>query len=302
MSQHVSRSVALLTAVAMVCFAGNSLLCRVALRGGSIDPSSFAAVRFGSAALVMWLLARLGGPDREHGGSWASAAALFLYAITFSLAYLRIGAGLGALLLFGAVQLTMVGWGLVRGERPGAGEWIGLALALAGLLYLTQPGVSDAPWGGVALMVLAGIGWGIYSLRGRGSRDPLRTTAANVVRMVPMLVLLVAVSLLVERPHLSGPGVTAAVFSGAVTSGLGYMIWYRALAGLTAVQAASVQLSVPVIAAAGGVVFLGEVLTLRLVAAAVLILGGIALAIVQHARSASQPLRSSTAAKKPSIP
>jgi len=302
MSRPMSRTVALLTAVAMVCFAGNSLLCRVAVRGGAIDPSSFAVVRFGSAALVMWLLARLGGPDREHGGSWASAASLFIYAITFSLAYLRIGAGLGALLLFGAVQLTMVGWGLIQGERPGVAEWIGLLLALAGLLLLTHPGVSEAPPAGVALMVLAGVGWGIYSLRGRGSTDPLRTTAANFVRMVPMLAALVAVSVLVERPHLSTPGVTAAVVSGAVTSGLGYWIWYRALAGLTAVQAASVQLSVPVLAAAGGIAFLGEVLTLRLVAAAVLILGGIALAIVQHARSASQPLRSSTAPKKPSIP
>jgi drug/metabolite transporter (DMT)-like permease len=294
-SRAVSRSVALLTAVAMVCFAGNSLLCRVALRGGAIDPASFTAVRFGSAALVMSLLARLSGPGREHRGSWSSAAVLFIYAITFSLAYLKIGAGLGALLLFGAVQFTMIGWGLVKGERPGAAEWIGLGLALAGLLLLTHPGVSDAPPGGVALMVVAGVGWGIYSLHGRRSMDPLVTTAANFVRMLPMLAVLVAVSFLVERPHLSASGVTAGVVSGAVTSGLGYMIWYRALSGLTALQAASVQLSVPVIAAAGGVAFLGEVLTLRLVAAAVLILGGIALAIVQHARSVSQPRRASTA-------
>jgi drug/metabolite transporter (DMT)-like permease len=295
----ITRKVALLTSVAMVCFAGNSLLCRLALKGAAIDPASFTVVRFGSAALVLALLAHLGGPEREHGGSWASAAVLFLYAITFSLAYVKIGAGLGALLLFGAVQFTMIGWGLVQGERPKALEWLGLLMALAGLLFLTRPGVSGAPPAGIALMVVAGVGWGVYSLHGRRSADPLRTTAANFVRMVPMLAVLVAVSFLVERPHLSTPGVTAGIASGVLTSGIGYVIWYRALSGLTALQAASVQLSVPVIAAAGGVALLGERLTLRLVGAAVLILGGIALAIVEHARpaprSAGQERRSSTA-------
>ena len=276
----LARTTALLTTLAMVCFAGNSLLCRLALRGGAIDAVSFTAVRLGSAAVVMALLARLAGPPKGRSGSWASALALFGYAIGFSLAYVQIGAGLGALLLFGSVQLTMIGWGLVKGERPNAAEWAGLALALLGLVLLTHPGVSGSPLTGMALMLLAGVGWGTYSLRGRGSTDPLRTTAANFVRTLPMVVAMVAIGLAVQRPRLSATGVAAAVASGAVTSGIGYAIWYRALSGLSALQAASVQLTVPVLAAVGGVLFLGERVTLELVGAAALVLGGIALAIL----------------------
>jgi drug/metabolite transporter (DMT)-like permease len=276
----------LLTAAAMVCFAGNSLLCRLALRNGAIDPVSFTAVRLGSAALVMTALAWIAGRGRAHGESWTSAAVLSGYAIAFSLAYVQIGAGLGALLLFGAVQLTMIGWGLLQGERPGSGQWAGLALAIAGLLVLTHPGVSGAPLTGVGLMLLAGVGWGVYSLRGRRSADPLQTTAANFVRTLPLVALMVAVSMLIERPHLSTPGAAAAVASGALTSGIGYVIWYRALSGLTALQAASVQLTVPVLAAAGGVLFLGEHLTLELVGAAALILGGLAGVILGRGRTA----------------
>lgn len=287
----MSRNVALLTTVAMICFAGNSLLCRLALRGGAIDAASFTAVRLGSAAVVMALLARLGRHQPAHGGSWTSAAVLFGYAIAFSLAYVQIGAGIGALLLFGAVQVTMIGWGLLKGERPGLLEWIGILLAVAGLVLLTRPGISGSPLTGMALMLLAGVGWGIYSLRGRRSADPLQTTAANFARTVPMVAALVAISFAVERPHLSATGVAAGIASGGATSGIGYVIWYRALSRLTAVQAASVQLTVPVLAAAGGVAFLSERLTLRLVGAAVLILGGIALAIFKHARPQPDPRR-----------
>ncbi|HVP61329.1 MAG TPA: DMT family transporter [Myxococcaceae bacterium] len=274
----------LLTAVAMVCFAGNSLLCRLALRNAAIDPASFTAVRLGSAALVMTVLARLGGQGRAQAGGWTSAAVLFVYAIAFSLAYVQVGAGLGALLLFGAVQLTMVGWGLVKGERPGTSEWAGLALAILGLLLLTHPSVSGSPLKGIALMLLAGVGWGIYSLRGRRAADPLQTTAANFARTVPLVAVMVAISFLVERPHLSPTGVAAGVASGAVTSGIGYVIWYRALSSLTALQAATVQLTVPVLAAAGGVLFLGERVTLELVGAAALILGGLAVVILSRTR------------------
>jgi drug/metabolite transporter (DMT)-like permease len=282
--EAAGRQIALLTTLAMICFAGNSLLCRLALRGGAIDASSFTAVRLGSAALVMAVLAHLGSRERSHAGSWISALALFGYAIAFSLAYVQIGAGLGALLLFGAVQLTMIGWGLARGERPGRAEWSGLALAMVGLLLLTNPSVSGSPLGGMGLMLLAGVGWGTYSLRGRRATDPLRTTAANFVRTVPLVLVLVGISFLVERPHLSATGVIAGVASGAITSGIGYAIWYRALSGLSALQAATVQLTVPVIAALGGVAFLGERITLRLLGAGALVLGGIAVVIFSRSR------------------
>ncbi len=285
---RVTSKTLLLTALAMVCFAGNSLLCRLALRSQAIDPASFTAVRLGSAAVVMAVLARVGGRGRAHGGSWTSAVVLFVYAIAFSLAYVQIGAGLGALLLFGAVQITMIGWGLVQGERPDSAEWSGLALAILGLLVLTHPAVSGSPLGGMALMLLAGVGWGTYSLRGRRSSDPLQTTAANFVRTVPLVLVMVAISVAIDRPHLSAKGVAAGVASGAITSGIGYAIWYRALSQLTALQAGTVQLTVPVLAAAGGVLFLGERVTLELVGAAALILGGIAVVILSRSRLASR--------------
>ena len=283
---RTGADLALLTAVTMVCFAGNSLLCRLALRGGGIDAASFTAVRLGAAAAVMSVLARLAGAARAPAGSWTSAAVLFGYAIAFSFAYVQIDAGLGALLLFGAVQITMVGWGILRGERPSAVEWLGLAVALAGLFVLSHPGTSASPVAGVGLMLLAGVAWGTFSLRGRGSPDPLQATAAIFARTLPFVAATVAIAFAINHPHLSLQGVVAGLVSGGVTSGIGYVLWYRALKRLTSLQAASVQLTVPVIAALGGVVFLGEHPTLRLVGAAVLILGGIALSIVAHTRSA----------------
>jgi drug/metabolite transporter (DMT)-like permease len=267
----------------MVAFAANSVLCRMALGEQAIDPAGFTAVRLASGALLLAGIRALAGPasPRRGGdrgrGPWASAAMLFLYAIAFSFAYRSLTTGTGALILFGAVQATMILAALRASERLAPLEWTGLALALGGLVYLVLPGLAAPPPAGCALMALAGIAWGIYSLRGRGSADPLGDTAGNFARSVPLVaVVLVAV---VARVHLTPRGVLLAAASGALASGLGYAVWYAALRGLTAARAAVVQLSVPVLAAAGGVAFLGERVTLRLVLAGVFILGGVGLAV-----------------------
>jgi len=268
----------LLTSLALVAFAGNSILCRMALGGGLIDPAGFTAVRLASGALTLWLLlaARGGGWPRLEG-HWASAAALFTYAAAFSLAYVSLDAGTGALILFGAVQLTMLLAGLRAGERPRPFEWLGLALALAGLVVLVRPGISAPAPVGAALMAAAGIAWGIYSLRGRGSREPLRNTAGNFMMAAPVAVLLVPLA--GGTGTWTSTGVALAVASGALASGVGYAIWYAALPALTATRAALVQLLVPVLAAAGGVALLSEAIPLRLPVAAALVLGGVALAV-----------------------
>ncbi|MGE6758252.1 DMT family transporter [Corallococcus interemptor] len=274
-------STPLLTLLALLGFAANSLLCRAALSGGaarSIDAGSFTLVRLASGALVLALLLRLrrGGRGATRHGSWASALALFVYAAGFSFAYVRIGAGVGALLLFGCVQLTMLVAGLARGERPRALEWAGLAVALAGLAGLTLPGASapDAP--GAGLMAAAGVAWGIYSLRGRGSTDPLAATAGNFVRSVPLALVLV---MLAFAPHLSPKGLLLAVTSGALASGVGYSLWYAALPHLSSARAAVVQLCVPVIAAVGAVLLLGEPLTPRLLLGGTALLAGVLLSL-----------------------
>lgn len=269
--------VLLLTVVAMLAFAANSLLCRVALRETGIDAASFTTMRIASGALVLWLIVRVrqGGIGRH--GSWGSAAALFAYAAAFSYAYLSLPAAVGALLLFGAVQATMIGYGLVRGERFSARQTVGLVLAAGGLLGLMLPGVSAPPLQGAVLMIVAGVAWGVYSLRGRGGGDPTASTAGNFVRALPFA--LVLSLLMLPHARLAADGVLYALASGALASGLGYAIWYAALPGLRATQAATVQLSVPVIAAFGGALFLGEAITVRLLLASVAVLGGIALVI-----------------------
>ncbi len=273
-----ARRTVLLTALALVAFAGNSILCRMALGSRLIDPAGFTAVRLGSGAATLWLLiaVRSGGLPRIEG-HWASAAALFTYAGAFSLAYVSLDAGTGALMLFGAVQLTMILAGLRAGERPRPAEWIGLALALAGLLVLVRPGLTAPEPRGAVLMAAAGIAWGIYSLRGRGSREPLRNTAGNFVLAAPAAALLVPLA--GGTAPWSAGGVGLAVASGALASGAGYAIWYAALPALTATRAALVQLLVPVLAAAGGVALLSEAIPLRLPVAAALVLGGVALAV-----------------------
>jgi drug/metabolite transporter (DMT)-like permease len=277
----VKQRTVLFTALALVGFAGNSLLCRLALAQHAIDAASFTAIRLASGALVLFLLAR-GWRGVPHAGSALSAAALFVYAAPFSYAYLQLGAGLGALVLFGTVQATMIGWGLARGERPRPMVWLGLGLALVGLGGLAAPGATSPDLAGVAAMAIAGISWGIYSLRGRGQGagiDPLATTAANFMRSVPLAAALVVAAAWMTGLDATLRGVLLAVLSGAVASGLGYSLWYAALPGLTATRAAVLQLLVPVLAAGGGVGLLGERLSLRLLLTGAAILGGVALAV-----------------------
>lgn len=267
----------LATALAMLAFAGNSLLCRLALRDTALDPASFTGVRLLAGALTLWLLLRLGSQPAKKGGSWAGACALFVYAAGFSFAYRQLDTGVGALLLFGAVQLGMLLHGLRRGERLGAWGCGGLLLALGGLVALLLPGAGAPAPGGAALMLLAGLAWAVYSLLGRGAVDPLAATAGNFLRAIPLALLLSLA--LVAHSQPDPLGLCYALLSGALTSGLGYAVWYSALRGLGSLQAATVQLSVPILAALAGALLLGEALSLRLALAAVAVLGGIALVL-----------------------
>lgn len=275
-----------LVAVALICFALNSLLCRAALGSGLIDATSFTLARLGSGAVVLRLITASSRPpvSPEHlvsGGKVAgSAAALFLYALPFSLAYLRIPAGTGAFVLFCCVQITMIGWDLGTGGRLRPGEAAGLGLALFGLGWLTRPGVGSPDPTGVFLMAMAGVSWGAYSIRGRRSGPPLQATARNFAAAVPLA--LCASLIAMATVHLSARGVLLAVLSGGITSGLGYVAWYAAVPSLTPTRASIVQLAVPPLASAFGVVLLGEVLSPRLLIAAPMILGGIAIAVKSH--------------------
>lgn len=278
----------MLTALAMLAFAANSLLCRLALKPGLLDPATCISLRLASGALMLWMLLRARGPGggevRRRGGDWASAFALFAYAAAFSFAYVSLAVGTGALLLFGAVQATMLIAGYRRGERQGAAQVLGLAAALAGLVYLVLPGISAPDPVGAALMAAAGLAWGVYSLHGRSAGDPLSATAGNFLLAVPLAL---AFNLLfLPRLHVTPLGATYALTSGALTSGLGYVIWYAALKGLTATRAAIVQLSVPVIAAFAGVLVLYEAVTPRLLISSCAVLGGVALAILGRQRHA----------------
>lgn len=267
----------------MLAFAANSLLCRAALGGGAMDPVSFTVVRMTCGAAALWLLVRVRGGQVVAEGNWISAGALLAYAAGFSFAYASLPAGMGALLLFGAVQVTMIARGLSLGERFGRAQVAGFACALAGILILCWPTSLQAPWAGLVLMLLAGVAWGVYSLRGRGVRDPLAATAGNFLRAA---VLALALALVWQgSARWDGAALVCAATSGALASGVGYAIWYGALRELPATTAATVQLSVPVLAASGGILLLGEVLTWRLAVASVAVLGGIAWYL--HARPAT---------------
>ena len=270
-----------LTSLSMLAFAGNSLLCRLALQQSHLDAGSFTSIRLVSGALVLWLVARKFRGDQNGAGNWPSALALFIYAAAFSFAYVRLPTATGALLLFGAVQATMISYGLWKGERLQPLQRVGLALALSGLLGLLLPGISAPPLAGSVLMLGAGVAWGVYSLRGKGAGDPTRVTAGNFLRAAPIAIALSLLMLGLQRVTLDAAGIGYALASGALTSGLGYAIWYTAVPALKATTAATVQLSVPVLAALGGIVFLGEAVTLRLGLASLAILGGIALVVLQ---------------------
>lgn len=277
----------------MIAFAANSVLGRMAIGSGDlplIDPASYSAVRLISGALMLALLVALTGSGstrspRLQSGSWTSALALFAYAVAFSYAYVALDTGIGALILFACVQATMIGWALKEGDRPSELEWVGLITAFGAFIWLVSPGLSAPdPWA-ATLMALSGIAWGVYSLRGRGLPDPLKATADNFMRslvfLIPLGLLVVAAG---YTTHTGGRGLVLAMLSGAVTTGLGYALWYRVLKQIGASQGAIVQLTVPVIAAAGGTLFMAEGWSLRLVVSSLLILGGVALAIITKQR------------------
>jgi drug/metabolite transporter (DMT)-like permease len=270
------RRVALATGLALVAFAGNSLLCRAALRNTTIDPASFTSIRLLAGAITLWALSTMRSRDPSVGGTWASALALLAYAVTFSFAYVAVTAGTGALLLFGAVQLTMILAGVASGERITLAITVGWLLAAAGLTILVLPSLSAPPLLQAALMLVAGVAWGVYSLHGRGSSDPLRDNGGNFIRAVPGALIVSLV--LWKRFSVDRSGALLAILSGSLASGAGYAFWYAALPGLKAIAAANLQLMVPLLASFGGILLFSEPLTWRLVAATVLQLGGIGLA------------------------
>jgi drug/metabolite transporter (DMT)-like permease len=291
----------ILTLLAMIAFASNSLLCRAALKQTNIDAATFTFVRIFSGAVALWVIMnirrrvtvdRTATPFVEslsssslvthhlslRYGNWLSAPTLFAYAAGFSFAYTSLAAGTGALLLFGAVQATMILWGLHKGERLNAIQIVGFIVAVTGLVVLVFPGVSAPSLVGSILMLGAGVAWGIYSLRGKVEKNPANVTAGNFVRAVPFAALISIIIL--PGARLDSLGVIYAMISGAITSGLGYVIWYSALPDLTAASAATVQLSVPVLTATGGILLLSEPITLRYALASIAVLGGIALVVV----------------------
>ena len=278
----------LLTCLALGAFATNSILCRLALGSEAIDAASFTIVRLLSGSLVLmiilWFTGR--GENKTSRGSWPASVALFLYAAAFSYAYISLDTGTGALILFGAVQITMIALSIRAGNRLHTWEWVGVGTAFSGFVFLVLPGVSAPSSSGFLLMSLAGVAWGVYTLMGKGSKDPLADTSYNFLRTTPMLLILLLMALASSAEY-SNQGILLAVLSGAIASGLGYTVWYTALRGLSATQAAVVQLSVPVIAAMGGVAFSEETITLRLFESAVLILGGILLVVLGRHRTPS---------------
>lgn len=279
LSQKSFVKVVVLTVCALTAFAANSVLCRLALGAGAIDAAGFTIVRLVSGAVVLFLIVLLQANNGQTTkGSWFAGFLLFLYAMTFSYAYINLDTGTGALILFGAVQITMICLSIIAGNKLLPTEWIGVIIAFAGFVYLVLPGVAAPSALGFLLMATAGIAWGVYTLKGRGSVNPLADTTYNFLRTMPLVIILVFFTF--RDFHYTPYGVALAIVSGGVTSGLGYTIWYIALRNLTATQAAVAQLSVPVIAALGGIIFMAESITFRLSISSLLILGGIFLVVV----------------------
>lgn len=270
----------ILTSLALIAFAANSVLCRLALGNGTIDASGFTVVRLLSGSIVLLII--IGLTRQTSGiskkGSWVASFMLFFYAVTFSYAYVSLDTGTGALILFASVQITMILLSLIAGTRLHFIEWIGVAVAFTGFVYLILPGVTTPSVVGFVLMTIAGIAWGIYTLKGRGSNTPLIDTAYNFFRTTPLVLILVLLT--INKSNLSFEGILLAAVSGGITSGIGYTIWYIALGGLSSTQAAVLQLSVPVIAAFGGVIFVAETITIRLTISAILVLGGIFMVVI----------------------
>ncbi len=287
MSSATPGRTVLLTATTLVAFAGNSILCRMALKDGAIDPIAFTSIRLASGAFILGVIVQLRSQSlfSLRPIRWKPAAALSSYAITFSLAYVSIEAGVGALLLFSAVQVTMISVAVVRGSRPGVTEWAGITTAIGGLGLLLAPGLTAPSLTGALLMLVSGISWGVYSLLGQGESDPVAATSRNFLLATPFAAVLVFVPTGFDVLTMHGVGL--AVASGAITSGLGYVIWYAALQHLSITVAAIAQLAVPVIAALGGIMLMGETLTPRFLLASALILGGIYLTVhgADHQRS-----------------
>lgn len=278
-----------LTASALIAFAANSVLCRLALGEASIDAASFTMIRLLSGAVTLWILINLKNfitnnenkNKSKSGGNWYGSLMLFIYALTFSFAYITLETATGALILFGSVQITIILVNTLKGNRLHIIEWLGVALAFTGFVYLILPDINTPSVIGFLLMSISGIAWGLYTLNGRGSQDPLKDTAHNFIKTIPMIMILGLVQLVVLKDsQISSNGIFLAVASGAIASGVGYSIWYRVLPGLSVVLSAVLQLLVPVIAALGGILLVNELITHRLVISALMILGGILLVIL----------------------
>lgn len=267
------------TCIALLAFAGNSVLCRLALAGDEIDAGSFTVIRLlsGIAVLLAILMASKGSKASTTKGSWLASLMLFVYALTFSYAYISLDTGVGALILFGSVQLTMILLGLISGNRLCSLEWVGVLIAFSGFVYLVKPSLTTPSLSGFVLMTIAGVAWGVYTLKGRESSNSISDTTYNFIRTLPFVIVLLA--FIINGAHLSQKGVVLAVLSGALASGVGYAVWYVALRGLSVTQAAVVQLLVPIIAAVGGVLFANEIISLRLVLASFMVLGGILIVV-----------------------
>lgn len=281
MNKHILK-ISFLTALALIAFAANSVLCRLALGANAIDASSFTNIRLFSGAIMLFLIFKLSNnKSQKHSkGNWVSSFMLFLYAITFSYAYITLDTGTGALILFGSVQITIILLSIISGHRLNIYEWMGVTVAFLGFVYLILPGISSPSLIGFSLMTVAGIAWGIYTLKGKESKNPLADTAFNFIRTIPFLIILFAFTF--QNSNYTMEGIILASISGGITSGIGYTIWYMAIDGLTKIQTAVVQLLVPIIAAFGGVIFVAEKITIRLIIASTLVLGGILIVVLRR--------------------
>ncbi len=279
MNNHILK-IFILTGLALIAFAANSVLCRLALGDKTIDAASFTNIRLFSGAVVLLLILKLYNSQSQNSskGNWLSSFMLFLYAVTFSFAYISLDTGTGALIMFGSVQITIILLSIISGNRLNIYEWLGVTIAFLGFVYLILPGVSSPSLIGFSLMTIAGIAWGIYTLKGKESKNPLRDTTYNFIRTIPFIIILLVFT--IQHSSYSTKGVVLAIISGGITSGIGYTIWYMAMEGLSKIQTAVIQLLVPIIAAFGGVIFVDEKITFRLSIASILVLGGILVVVL----------------------